>query len=125
MGSTGKNTTEVGAPTKGNPVEYKGYGVDYDIYGQNEYSVQVAGDDFIFKTFAEAKRFIDEEDLRARNEALGLDFEKEGRRLIKEFERNRELYNKTPFEQVDKRNELRRWITRNQNAYHIYKRALQ
>lgn len=39
--------------------EYKGYGIDFNIYGQNEYSVQYCGDDFMFQTLEEAKRFID------------------------------------------------------------------
>lgn len=39
---------------------YKGYGIDYNIYGAGEYSVQYCGDDVIFSTEEEAKRFIDE-----------------------------------------------------------------
>ena len=39
--------------------EYKGYYIEYNIYGQNEYSVQYCGDDFLFKTPEEAKAFID------------------------------------------------------------------
>lgn len=39
--------------------EYKGYGIDFNIYGQNEYSVQYCGDDFMFQTMEEAKQFID------------------------------------------------------------------
>lgn len=38
---------------------YKGYGIDFNIYGSNEYSVQYCGDDFMFKTLEEAKAFID------------------------------------------------------------------
>lgn len=40
--------------------EYKGYYIEYDFYGNNEYSVQYCGDDVIFNTEAEAKAFIDE-----------------------------------------------------------------
>lgn len=39
---------------------YKGYGIEYDFYGNGEYTVQYAGDDIWFKTEAEAKKFIDE-----------------------------------------------------------------
>ena len=46
-------------PTKGKPVEYKGYGVDYDIYGKGEYTVSVDGDDVMFKTYDQAKAYID------------------------------------------------------------------
>ncbi len=42
--------------------EYRGYGIDFNVYGQQEYSVQVAGDDFIFATLDEAKKFIDSMD---------------------------------------------------------------
>ena len=38
---------------------YKGYGIDHNIYGLDEYSVQYCGDDFMFKTLAEAREFID------------------------------------------------------------------
>lgn len=54
-----KKSTKEKLPTKGKPVTYHGYGVDYDIYGHGEYSVQYDGDDFMFKTFEEAKKFID------------------------------------------------------------------
>lgn len=40
--------------------EYKGYYIEFNIYGQKEYSVQYCGDDVIFKTEKEAKDFIDE-----------------------------------------------------------------
>lgn len=40
--------------------EYKGYYIEYNFYGENEYSVQYCGDDVLFKTEEEAKRFIDE-----------------------------------------------------------------
>lgn len=38
---------------------YKGYGIDRNIYGLNEYSVQYCGDDFMFDTIEEAREFID------------------------------------------------------------------
>lgn len=38
---------------------YKGYDIDFNIYGQNEYSVQYCGDDFLFNSLADAKAFID------------------------------------------------------------------
>ena len=39
---------------------YRGYGIDYNIYGDKEYSVQYYGDDCIFQTIEEAMSFIDE-----------------------------------------------------------------
>lgn len=39
--------------------EYKGYYIEYNIYGKNEYTVQYCGDDLIFNTETEAKQFID------------------------------------------------------------------
>ena len=39
---------------------YKGYGIDYNFYGEHEYSVQYDGDDMMFATIDEAKAFIDE-----------------------------------------------------------------
>jgi len=39
---------------------YKGYGIDHDFYGEDEYSVQYCGDDLMFRTIDEAKAFIDE-----------------------------------------------------------------
>ena len=39
--------------------EYKGYGVDYNVYNNNEYSIQIAGDDYIFETIEEVQEFID------------------------------------------------------------------
>lgn len=38
---------------------YKGYQIDFNIYGDNEYSVQYCGDDFIFSDLESAKNFID------------------------------------------------------------------
>ena len=43
----------------GETVEYKGYTVEYNFYGNGEYSVQYDGDDVIFNTAEEAKDFID------------------------------------------------------------------
>lgn len=40
-------------------IKYKGYGIDFNVYGINEYSVQYCGDDFMFKSIEEAKAFID------------------------------------------------------------------
>ena len=42
-----------------NYTEYKGYYIEYNFYGNNEYSVQYCGDDVIFRSEAEAKEFID------------------------------------------------------------------
>lgn len=39
---------------------YKGYGIDFNIYGSNEYTVQYCGDDLFFTTIEEAEQFIDE-----------------------------------------------------------------
>lgn len=39
--------------------EYKGYYIEYNFYGEGEYTVQVCGDDVWFKTIEEAKSFID------------------------------------------------------------------
>lgn len=44
---------------KGVRMRYNGYDIDFNIYGQNEYSVQYCGDDVMFKTVDEAKAFID------------------------------------------------------------------
>ena len=41
--------------------EYKGYYIEYNLYGENEYSVQFCGDEFFFQTMDEAKKFIEEE----------------------------------------------------------------
>lgn len=40
-------------------IKYKDYYIEYDFYGENEYSVQYCGDDVIFTTEKEAKEFID------------------------------------------------------------------
>lgn len=39
--------------------EYKGYFIEFNFYGNNEYAVQYCGDNVIFPTEAEAKEFID------------------------------------------------------------------
>lgn len=39
---------------------YRGYYIEFNFYGLNEYSVQYCGDDLVFKTLDEAKAFIDE-----------------------------------------------------------------
>ena len=40
-------------------MEYKGYYIEYNFYGHKEYTVQYCGDDVIFKTIKDAKKFID------------------------------------------------------------------
>ena len=40
--------------------EYKGFQIEYDLYKQNEYTVQYNGDDIVFNSIDEAKQFIDE-----------------------------------------------------------------
>lgn len=39
--------------------EYRGYYIEYNFYGRNEYTVQYCGDDCYFATKDEAKAFID------------------------------------------------------------------
>lgn len=39
--------------------EYKGFYIEFDFYGEGEYSVQFEGDDLMFRSEAEAKDFID------------------------------------------------------------------
>ena len=41
-------------------IEYKGYYIETNFYGENEISVQYCGDDIIFPTIQEAKEFIDD-----------------------------------------------------------------
>lgn len=41
-------------------VTYKGYAIEFDFYGQKEYTVQYQGDDVWFKSEGEAKKFIDD-----------------------------------------------------------------
>ena len=40
-------------------IEYNGYYIEFNLYGQNEYTVQYCGDDLIFRSIQEAKDFID------------------------------------------------------------------
>ena len=39
---------------------YRGYGIDFNIYGMNEYSVQYDGDDVMFEDIETARLFIDD-----------------------------------------------------------------
>ena len=41
-------------------INYKGFYIEYNVYGDCEWSVQYCGDDFIFSTEVEAREFIDE-----------------------------------------------------------------
>ena len=41
-------------------IEYKGYYIETNLYGENEITVQYCGDDIYFPTIQEAKEFIDE-----------------------------------------------------------------
>lgn len=43
-----------------NITEYKGFEIEYDFYGEGEYSVQYDGDDLMFDSVEEAEHFIDE-----------------------------------------------------------------
>ena len=38
---------------------YKGYGIDFDVYGRDEYSVQYCGNDCMFDSLEAAREFID------------------------------------------------------------------
>ena len=38
---------------------YKGMDIEWNLYGNNEYSVQYCGDDYFFETEREAEKFID------------------------------------------------------------------
>lgn len=40
--------------------EYKGFYIEYNVYGTKEYTVQYCGDDVWFREIDEAKKFIDE-----------------------------------------------------------------
>lgn len=40
---------------------YKNMDIEYNFYGQGEYSIHYCGDDILFKTLEEAKNFIDTE----------------------------------------------------------------
>lgn len=39
---------------------YKNFGIGFNVYGEQEYSVQYCGDDFMFSTIEDARDFIDE-----------------------------------------------------------------
>ena len=41
-------------------IEYKGYYIEFNFYGMNEYSVQYCGDDYMFSSFTGATKFVDE-----------------------------------------------------------------
>ncbi len=41
-------------------INYKGFCIEYNLYDEDEYSVQYCGDDAIFWTEEEAREFIDE-----------------------------------------------------------------
>ena len=43
--------------------KYRGMEITYNLYRQNEYTVQYCGDDFFFKTEKEAEKFIDSLDI--------------------------------------------------------------
>ena len=40
-------------------MEYKGYYIENNFYGKDEYTVQYCGDDIVFDSVEEAKAFID------------------------------------------------------------------
>ena len=40
-------------------IEYRGFYIEFNFYGSNEYSVQFCGDDVIFDSEEDAKNFID------------------------------------------------------------------
>ncbi len=40
-------------------VFYKGYAIEYNFYGQGEYTVFYCGDDIVFHSVKDAKNFID------------------------------------------------------------------
>lgn len=41
-------------------MKYKGFDIEYNFYGTDEYSVQIEGDDVIVRTVSEAKKVINE-----------------------------------------------------------------
>lgn len=41
-------------------MEYKGYWIEFNFYGHNEYTVQYCGDDVFFRSIEDAKAFIEE-----------------------------------------------------------------
>lgn len=40
--------------------EYRGYFIEYNAYGNEEYTVDVDGDDIVCNTFTEAQELIDD-----------------------------------------------------------------
>ena len=40
-------------------ITYKNYDIEFNFYGMFEYSVQYEGDDLMFNTVEDAKKFID------------------------------------------------------------------
>ena len=40
-------------------INYKGYIIEFNFYGLNEYTIQYCGDDIFFNTLQAAKNFID------------------------------------------------------------------
>lgn len=40
---------------------YRETPIEYNLYGQNEYSIQYCGDDYFFETEKDARKFIDDE----------------------------------------------------------------
>lgn len=47
-------------PRKEINMEYKGFYIEFNIYGSNEYTVQYCGDDILFDSEQKAKEFIEE-----------------------------------------------------------------
>lgn len=43
-----------------NDIIYKGFSIGFNYYGENEYTVQINGDDLFFITLSDAKKHIDE-----------------------------------------------------------------
>ena len=41
-------------------IEYKGYYIEFNLYGRNEYTVQYRGDDLWFLSENDAKKCIDQ-----------------------------------------------------------------
>lgn len=43
-------------------MRYRGYVIEFNVYGKDEYTIQFEGDDFFFQTLDEAKQFIDKQE---------------------------------------------------------------
>ena len=73
------------------------------------------------KQIADRKKESDElnkKSIMSKNaSALGIDIKKNAEKLIKEYESKKAEYDKTPDSQVDKKAELKKWLTRSQKAY--------